>query len=75
MPYAMSDQAKTFAQIGGPQARRHLFLCVGPDCCSSEQGLATWEHLKSEVKRRDLAWCLACGGVGLVLLWGDRVLG
>jgi cobalt/nickel transport system permease protein len=27
------------------------------------------------VKRRDLAWCLACGGLGLVLLWGDRVLG
>ena len=27
------------------------------------------------LQRRDLAWCLACGGLGLVLLWGDRVLG
>ena len=27
------------------------------------------------VKRRDLAWCLACCAIGLLLLWGDHVLG
>jgi (2Fe-2S) ferredoxin len=42
--------AKTFAQIGLAQARHHLFLCVGPDCCSSDEGLATWECLKSSLK-------------------------
>ena len=42
--------AKTFDQIGLPEARRHLFLCVGPDCCAMEMGLATWEHLKAELK-------------------------
>ena len=26
------------------------------------------------VQRRDLAWCLACCAIGLLLLWGDHVL-
>jgi (2Fe-2S) ferredoxin len=38
--------AKSFAEIGLPAARHHLFLCVGPDCCAPEQGLATWEQMK-----------------------------
>ncbi len=46
----MSNDPKTFEEIGLPGARRHLFLCVGPDCCPTEQGLATWKHLKSELK-------------------------
>ncbi len=41
---------KTFAEIGQPEARHHLFLCTGPECCSREQGLATWEHLKASLK-------------------------
>jgi (2Fe-2S) ferredoxin len=44
----------TFDGIGLPTARRHLFLCVGPDCCSPEQGSATWEHLKAAVKAHKL---------------------
>ena len=42
--------AKSFEEIGLPPARHHLFLCLGPDCCSPEQGHATWNHLKSELK-------------------------
>ena len=42
---------KTFAEIGLPAARHHLFLCVGPDCCSTDEGLATWEHLKGSLKQ------------------------
>ncbi len=42
--------AKSFEQIGGSTARRHLFLCTGPDCCSTEDGLKTWEHLKASLK-------------------------
>ena len=42
--------AKTFAEIGLSAARYHLFLCVGPDCCAPEQGLATWECVKASVK-------------------------
>lgn len=36
--------------FGIERIRRHLFVCVGPDCCSSEQGLATWNHIKSRHK-------------------------
>jgi (2Fe-2S) ferredoxin len=45
------SEPKSFQQIGLPGARRHLFLCAGPDCCSPEQGAATWEHVKAEVRR------------------------
>jgi (2Fe-2S) ferredoxin len=41
--------AKSFDEIGLPAARHHLFLCVGPDCCAPEQGLATWEHMKASL--------------------------
>lgn len=43
--------SKTFNEIGLPAARRHLFLCTGPDCCSTEDGLKTWEHLKASLKQ------------------------
>ncbi len=46
----MSKDPKTFEEIGLPGARRHLLMCVGPDCCTTEQGLATWSHLKAELK-------------------------
>lgn len=43
-----------FAKMGLPGSRRHVFLCVGPDCCSPEAGLATWEVLKKRLKKLDL---------------------
>jgi len=33
------------------QAARHLFLCIGPDCCSPKKGEGLWEVLKAEAKR------------------------
>jgi (2Fe-2S) ferredoxin len=39
--------------IGG--YHRHMLLCVGPDCCTSEQGLETWEYLKRRLKELGLA--------------------
>jgi len=33
------------------QATRHLFLCIGPDCCSPKKGDALWDVLKSESRR------------------------
>jgi (2Fe-2S) ferredoxin len=47
---SVTKNPKSFDEIGLPTARRHLFLCVGPDCCTPEQGLATWEHLKGALK-------------------------
>lgn len=40
-----------FAKMGLPGARRHVFLCVGPDCCAPEAGLETWDVLKSRLKK------------------------
>jgi (2Fe-2S) ferredoxin len=35
-------------------AHRHLFLCLGPDCCQPKQGEATWEYIKKRTKELDL---------------------
>ncbi len=32
------------------RATRHLFLCIGPDCCNPKEGEALWAVLKSEAK-------------------------
>lgn len=45
---------KTLEEIGVPEARRHLFLCAGPDCCSEKEGEQTWKCIKSAVKEHDL---------------------
>lgn len=34
---------------------RHVFLCIGDACCSSEAGAKAWEALKNELKRRNLS--------------------
>jgi (2Fe-2S) ferredoxin len=31
-------------------ARKHLFLCLGPDCCRSKEGELLWEHVKKRLK-------------------------
>lgn len=30
---------------------RHILLCIGPDCCTEEQGQAAWSQLKSGVAK------------------------
>jgi (2Fe-2S) ferredoxin len=35
--------------------RRHLFICVGPDCSDLERGEKTWEYLKKRLKELNLA--------------------
>ena len=46
--------AAGFTKMDLANAKRHVFLCVGPDCCAPEQGLEVWEHLKAALKRRGL---------------------
>lgn len=38
--------------IGGYD--RHIFLCVGPDCCTPEQGQESWDYLKRRLKELEL---------------------
>ena len=44
--------AANFQKIAVEAADRHVFLCVGPDCCSSKEGLQTWDVLKAALKER-----------------------
>lgn len=34
---------------------RHVFLCIGDACCTSEVGHRAWEALKRELKDRNLS--------------------
>jgi (2Fe-2S) ferredoxin len=54
----MDEKAKLSAMadkllIG--QYHRHVFLCIGEECCSKEVGAAAWEVLKRELKDRSLS--------------------
>lgn len=44
-------------KLGIGSYMRHVFLCTGPNCCTSEAGLAAWEVLKKEIKDHGLAIC------------------
>jgi (2Fe-2S) ferredoxin len=69
-----------FKKMGIEVARRHVFLCVGPDCCSTKEGLATWEVLKSRLKElripamRTKAACLrVCHGGPWMVIYPEGV--
>ena len=40
---------------GVGEYKRHVFLCLGPDCCKSEVGEEAWEVLKRELKEKNLS--------------------
>ena len=55
MPDALAPEiSAAFNQIDLAGSVRHVFLCVGPDCCRSEEGLATWDVLKRRVRELNL---------------------
>ncbi len=31
-------------------ARKHLFFCIGPDCCRSREGEMLWDYVKKRMK-------------------------
>lgn len=69
-----------FAKMKITDARRHVFLCVGPDCCASSDGLATWEVLKARLKdlgipaMRTKAACLrVCSGGPWMVIYPEGV--
>jgi len=72
----MSDSLSSgFAKAGLPRAQRHLFLCIGPDCCSSRAGDRVWDYVKKRIKEtgvramRTKAGCfrICTGGPWLVV--------
>lgn len=51
----MSDPLSAgFAKAGFATAQRHLFFCIGPDCCASRDGERLWEYVKQRVKETGL---------------------
>ncbi len=47
----MNDILAAGLQKAGIQtADRHLFLCLGPDCCDLIEGEKTWEYVKKRVR-------------------------
>jgi len=42
------------AKAGVANAERHLFLCLGPDCCAPAEGERVWEYVKQRVRETGL---------------------
>jgi (2Fe-2S) ferredoxin len=43
------------AKFGVGKLTRHLFVCIGPDCCDESDGERTWDYLKRRLKQLNLA--------------------
>lgn len=37
--------------LGIGNYNRHIFICLGPDCCKLSKGEETWEYLKKRLKQ------------------------
>lgn len=67
--------AAGLAKAGVETAARHLFICIGPDCCATADGERVWEFVKRRVREAGLramrtkAGCfrVCCGGPWLVV--------
>jgi (2Fe-2S) ferredoxin len=44
------DLEQAAAKVGVGGYRRHVFLCIGPSCCTPEVGQAAWDCLKQAIK-------------------------
>lgn len=51
--YETVEQAAEAFGIG--KLKRHLFICLGPDCVDPEAGDATWQYLKHRMKDLNIA--------------------
>ena len=43
------------AKFGIGKLTRHLFVCIGPDCCNPAAGERTWDYIKRRLKDLNLA--------------------
>lgn len=51
----MSDPVQEgLRKAGVATARRHLFVCLGPNCCELGTGQQTWEYMKRRLKETGL---------------------
>ena len=77
----MSDKLQQgLAKAGIDGATRHLFLCIGPDCCQPCDGQQSWDYIKRRIKEtgvrfmRTKAACLRiCTGGPWLAVYPDGV--
>ncbi len=50
----MGKLDKKMAKAGVTDARRHLFFCIGPDCCRNAEGQELWDFAKKRIKELGL---------------------
>jgi len=55
VPRKFDDPAKAVAAFGIGKLKRHLFVCIGPDCVDPDAGDATWQYLKRRMKDLNIA--------------------
>ena len=55
MPETRDELARVAEKLLIGQFHRHVFLCIGDACCTSEVGREAWEKLKAELKERNLS--------------------
>jgi len=46
---------KAAEAFGVGKLRRHLFVCIGPDCVDPDDGVKTWGYLKKRMKELNIA--------------------
>ncbi len=68
------------AKAGVADAEKHLFVCIGPDCCSSRDGEALWQHIKACLKHcsvkmmRTKAACFRiCSGGPWIVIYPEGI--
>lgn len=77
----MSDPIQAgLKKAGIASAQRHLFLCIGPDCCDPAEAEQVWEYVKKRVKEtgipamRTKAACFRiCAGGPWLAVYPDGV--
>src|SRR5437762_1545847 len=55
MPEPLPNLANIADKLLIGKYHRHVFLCIGDSCCTSEVGREAWEALKKELKERNLS--------------------
>jgi (2Fe-2S) ferredoxin len=53
-----TNEQQIAADIGVPEARRHILLCCDqttPKCCEKQRGLVAWDFLKRRLKELGLS--------------------
>ncbi len=68
------------AKAGVGSASRHLFVCIGPECCGTTEGETLWESIKKRVRETGLtamrtkAGCFrVCVGGPLIVVYPEGI--